>query len=370
MSVRLRVFTNIIVAILVLNAAGVLAGFFLFWFVANPFIIGDRLAENAMEVAAGYFLLGGVVVLVLTGVGALWVIGVNSKNVSGPLRRLKRAAKEIRDGNLGYELPVSGHDEFSELAASFEQMRIRLKDSTRLKEKAEAELRAMMACVTHDLKTPITSIIGYSEGIRDGVADTPEKIRDYAAVIIRKAWSLHALAEDLTLLSKLENAQLPLDKREEDFGALVEGLAQEFSCNEPEMGLTMRITDSLYVMIDREKIARVIINLLQNCVRYRKPEQPGPEVSITLVRQGGSAHLTVSDNGMGVSQSDLPHLFDHFYRADASRGMQSGSGLGLSIARQLVNLHKGKIWIVGNPERGLSVNIALPIAGGGGGGGG
>ena len=360
MSIRSRIVVNSLTAMLVLNAACMAAGFLLFRLVADPFF-GARLSDVSGEIAARYFPLGGIVVLVTTGVGALWMIGVAARRVTGPLARLKRAAAEIRDGNLGYELAVSGHDEFTELSAGFEQMRVRLKDSTRLQERAETERRAMMASVTHDLKTPITSIIGYAEGILDGVADSPEKIREYMVVICKKARSLQALSDDLSLLSRLENAQLPLDKQEEDFGGLVAEVATEFSHNEPEMKLEQNIAPGLRVRIDRERMARVLLNLFQNSVKYKRPEQPGAEIALTLVRQGGEALLTVSDNGMGIQQGDLPHVFDQFYRADASRGVHSGSGLGLSIARQLVQLHGGKIWIIGNKGGGISVNIALPL---------
>ena len=128
------------------------------------------------------------------------------------------------------------------------------------------------------------------------------------------------------------------------------------------MKLEAQITPGLMALIDREKIARVIINILQNSVKYKKPDQTGPEVTLTLAGQDGEALLTVSDRGIGISQNDLPHLFDQFYRADASRSRQSGSGLGLSIARQLVHLHGGKIWIQSNPSGGITVNIKIPLS--------
>lgn len=361
MSIRSRIVVNSLTAMLVLNAISIAVGFVLFQFVAAPYV-GTRLADATGEIAARYFLLGGLITLLTTGVGALWMIGVAARRVTGPLARLKHAMSEVRDGNLGYELAVSGHDEFTELAAGFEQMRVRLKDSTRMQERAEMERRAMMASITHDLKTPITSIIGYAEGILDGVATSPEKMREYMTVICKKARSLQSLSEDLSLLSRLENAQLPLDKHEEDFGALVTEVASEFKHNEVEMTLETDITPGLRVMIDRERMARVLLNLFQNSVKYKKPEQSGAAISLALIKRDGSALLTVSDSGMGIAQSDMPHVFNQFYRADASRGLQSGSGLGLSIARQLVQLHGGKIWIVNNPGGGISVNIALPLA--------
>ena len=360
MSIRLRIIVNNLTAILVLTALSITVGFFLFWLVAVPYI-GDRLGENVGHIAASYFPIGGIVTLVLTGIGALWIISVTARHVTGPLLRIKRAAIEIRDGNLGYELPVSGHDEFTELASGFEQMRVRLMDSMRLQEKAETERRAMMASVTHDLKTPITSIMGYAEGILDCVADTPEKVREYAGVICKKTRSLQLLADDLSLLSRLENAQLPLDKQDEDIGEFISEVASEFAHNEPDLRFESQLVPGLHVLIDREKMARVLINLLQNSVKYKQPEQTEAEISMTLSRQNGDALLTLVDNGAGIAQSDLPHIFEQFYRADASRGKQSGSGLGLSIARQLVALHGGKIWIISNPGGGISVNITLPL---------
>ena len=360
MSIRSRIIVSNLTAILVLSALSITVGFLLFWFIANPYL-GERLSENAGPIAARYFPLGGIATLVITVIGAIWAISVTTRRVTGPLRRLKHAVMEIRDGNLGHELAVSGHDEFTELAAGFEQMRVRLKDSMRLQEKAETERRAMMASITHDLKTPITSIMGYAEGILDGVADTPEKTREYINVIRKKAKTLQILSEDLSLLSRLENAQLPLDKQDEDIGALVSEVAAEFSHNEPGMLLESELATGLRVMIDREKMARVLVNLFQNSIKYKKPEQPGPEISVRLIKQGDEALLTLSDNGIGIDNNDLPHIFDQFYRADISRGKQSGSGLGLAIARQLVTLHGGKIWIINNPKGGISANIALQL---------
>jgi len=359
MSLRSKMIAQNITAILIFNAISIFFGFLIFWFTAAPYI-GERLRENAGNIAARYFIISGFLAFFLTGIGALWVISSTVRYVTGPLQRLKRAATEIRDGNLGYELIVSGHDEFTELAACFEQMRIRLKDSMRMQEKSETDRRDMTAYIAHDLKTPITSIIGYSEGILDNVASTPEKIREYAAVIKKKAKSLESLTEDLSLLSKLENAQLVLERREEDAGAFVSEVAAEFSQNEPDIELKINFEPDLTFFIDREKMARVLLNIFQNSVKYKKPEQTVSKLNLTLSSQNGDILLSAEDCGMGIKQNDLPYVFDRFFRADSSRGKQSGSGLGLSISRQIVNLHGGKIWITGNLSGGITINILLP----------
>ncbi|MCL2045987.1 MAG: HAMP domain-containing histidine kinase [Oscillospiraceae bacterium] len=360
MSVRIRIFLSSITAILVINAVSMAAGFLLFYFIANPYS-GQRLRENIGYITARYFTMGGLVMLLISGVGALWIIAVNIKRVTSPLERLKQAVSEIREGNLDFELVITGNDEFTELGTGFEQMRIRLKNTIGLQERAETERRLMMASITHDLQTPITSIIGYSEGILDGVASTPDRVYEYVNVIIKKAKSLKLLAEDLSLLSKLENASLPLEKMETDIGEFLIELISEFKYNEPNMVLETQIKSGFISSIDREKLARVFINILENSVKYTSPEQSDPKVEISLSRQNGDVLIKISDNGIGISHSDLPYVFDDFYRADASRTGQSGSGLGLSIARHLVTLHNGKIWIINNPDRGISVNITLPL---------
>ena len=360
MSVRLRLITSSLSAWLTLLTVGFLLSFALFCVVAEPFL-GERLRENLGPVAARYFPAAGILALILAGFGTLWMQGVSARHVVQPLKRLKRAAVEIRDGNLGYELMVSGRDEFTELSSCFEQMRIRLRDSTFAGQQAEAERNAMMAGICHDLKTPITSILGYAEGILDGVADTPEKLRDYASVIRKKAIALQKLADDLALLSKLENAQLPLDTTEADWGIFVKELAAEFAEENPELTLTGAANEGLLVRIDREKMARVLFNLMQNSVKYQKPDVP-PVLALAFSRLGENALLTLTDNGMGVSPEDMPHVFDRFYRADASRGKQPGSGLGLSIAQQIVQLHGGKIWMAAGGGGGTTVSVTLPLA--------
>ena len=358
MSVRLRLIASSLSALLLLLTLGAALSFVLFYFVANPFL-AERLHENLGMIAARYFPAAGFLVLILAGAGALWMLGVSAKHVVRPLQRLKRAAVEIRDGNLSHELAVSGQDEFAELSACFEQMRIRLKDSTRAARVAEADRNAMMASICHDLKTPITSIMGYAEGILDGVADSPEKLFQYATVIRKKAAALQNLADDLSLLSRLEDAQLPMDMVPADFGAFVRELASDFAAETPGMELSVHISTEFTVRFDRDKMARVLHNLLQNSVKYKKPDQ-ALTLRLSLAALDGNALLTVADNGMGITPADMPHVFERFYRADASRGQKPGSGLGLSITRQIVQLHGGSIWMAPGKDGGVTASISLP----------
>ncbi len=361
MSMRLKLITGLIVSLVVLLALCAAASFLLFWLLATPYV-GRNLAENIGAIAARYFLIALLVVVVLGAVGALWTLSSTQKNFLRPLRMLRRAALEIRDGNLDFELVVTGADEFTELALCFEQMRVRLKNSTRQQQAVEEERRMLMDSICHDLKTPITSILGYAEGILDGVADTPEKTRQYAGVIRKKSISLQTLSDDLSLLSRLENAQLPLDLAVCDLAVLVGELAEEFRGEVPDVSLAVTVPSGLVCRIDREKIGRVLLNLLQNSVKYHKVGGPPPRIEIAARGVEDRVLLTVSDNGSGVPAQELTRVFDRFYRVDASRGVVKGSGLGLSIARQIVLAHGGKIWLANRPEGGLMVSISLAMA--------
>lgn len=362
MSARLKLFGNSLMVILVLLALCAGGCFLVFWLVAAPYT-GGRLTENIGPVSARFFPAAGVLVLCLTGVGSVWTLGSAIRHYVRPLQRLKLAAAEIRDGNLDCELVVSGSDEFSEVSRSFEEMRVRLKDSNRQKRIAEEERGAMMASICHDLKTPITSIMGYADGILDKVAVTPEKVTEYAAVIRRKADSLQRLTEDLSLLSRLESAGLRLDTEPLDVGALAVEIAREFQDETPGMELSADVEPGLICEVDREKFGRVLGNLLQNSVKYKKPGRP-PSVALRAVGTGDGALLTLTDDGVGIAREDLDKVYDRFYRADASRSSVGGSGLGLSIARQIVTLHGGRTWMRAAEGGGVTACVLLPLKGG------
>lgn len=361
MSARLKLLGNNTMVVIVLLAFCAGGSFLIFWLSAAPYA-GERITENTGAILARFFSVAGVLVLCLTGIGSVWMGWAAIRGFIRPLQRLKLAAAEIRDGNLDYELIVTGSDEFSEVGRSFEEMRLRLKDSNRQKSIAEEERGAMMASICHDLKTPITSIMGYAEGILDGVADTPEKVREYALVISRKAYSLQKLTDDLSLLSRLENTQLPLELKALDIGRLAGDIAREFAEETPGMELRLDVEEGLICDIDREKFGRVLGNLLQNSVKYKKPEHTAPSVTLRVARAGNDALLTLTDNGRGIPQEDMARVYNRFYRADASRSVVTGSGLGLSIARQIITLHGGKTWMRSAEGGGATACVLLPLS--------
>ena len=360
MSAKFRMHSHNVLIIFFITLLAFILSFIVFWINVLPYG-GSRMVENLGEIAGRIIPFALTAVGVITAAGALLLWASSVRSFIAPLKRLKLAAAQIRDNNLDYELIVKGNDEFAELARSFEEMRIQLKNSRIEKEAAETERNLMMASICHDLKTPVTSLLGYAEGILDGVADTPERVQDYIRVIRKKALSMQQMTNDLSLLSKLETAQLELEKKRTDIGALTCEIAAEYADAVPGITIAYEVKNGLICELDRERFGRVMINLLENSVKYKKPEDEAPSLTITATEADGNALLTITDNGIGISDSDMPHIFKSFYRADTSRSMVKGSGLGLSIVREIINLHGGKTWMRAPKSGGLTVCILIPL---------
>mgnify|MGYP000568769181 CR=1 FL=1 len=284
-----------------------------------------------------------------------------SKTILSPLKKLQKAAGEISLGNLDYEVVEDGDQEIRELCKSFEQMRLKLKESVYTQMKYDDNRKMLVSSISHDLKTPITSIKGYVEGILDGVANTPEKIEKYLRTIHSKAVQVDSMIDDLLLYSKLDLKQIPFNFEKTDVVKYFEYCIME---NEPELekhNIKLNFQNNLvketYAMIDRERLRRVITNIIDNSKKYMNKNEG--EIRITLRETNTTVIIEISDNGAGIPKEDLPHIFNRFYRADASRNKIKGSGLGLAIAKHIVEEHGGLIWARSIENEGTSIMISL-----------
>lgn len=284
-----------------------------------------------------------------------------SKRILGPISYLKMAATEISRGDLEIEITEMGDKEIKELCADFEEMRIQLKNSVRLKIKYDDNRKMLVSSISHDLKTPITSIKGYVEGILDRVANTPEKVEMYLKTIYSKAELMDTMIDDLLLYSKLDLNQIPFNYEKTDivsfFEYCVQESAFELQKSNIEICLENQLEEAKYVMLDRERMRRVIINIIDNSRKYMDKEKG--QISINLRETSSSIIIEIRDNGSGINKDDLNRIFDRFYRADLARTETKGSGLGLAISRQIVEGHKGKIWAIGHDAEGTSIVISL-----------
>jgi len=290
-----------------------------------------------------------------------WVSLRFSRGIIAPVSRLKDAAVKISEGDLSFGIAEEGDGEVRELCRTLELMRIKLKESVYLQQKYDDNRKFLVSSISHDLKTPVTSIIGYIEGILDGVAKTPEKIGEYLETARSKAVQVNAMIDDLLLYSKLDLNQIPYHFEKTDlkqyFEDCVADHRHEFDKAHIKLSLISELKETVYVFIDRERLKRVIQNILDNAMKYM--EKADGQVDIILRETRSSAIIEIRDNGKGIPEDDLPHIFERFYRADPSRKSAEGSGLGLAIAKQIVEGHEGKIWVRSKVGEGTRMMISL-----------
>lgn len=310
-----------------------------------------------------YVLLWFFLCLIVLIVSSTAVTGLMTKSIENPINDLARAADDIRGGNLDFEVMGSSYDEIDKLCNNFDIMRKDLKRAALLEKSMKAERSMLLANISHDLKTPVTSIKGYIEGIRDGIADTPEKMNKYLDTIYTKANSIDEMVSNLSMFSKLELSRLNFSFSELDINKLLNDFLENHKLDFEKDNITLinKISsDAAIVNADREKISRVFANLIDNAVKYRSGDNPVIEVKTE--KNDGGIYITVTDNGIGIAENELQNVFEGFYRVDSSRTIK-GSGLGLGIVKQIVEKHGGKIWLKSEGlGKGTTAAVYLPLA--------
>ena len=285
-----------------------------------------------------------------------------AKSILIPLDLLRNGSNQIKEGNLDFELKYEGKDEFAQVCSDFNEMRLRLKDLVQTQLRYEEERKELVAGVSHDLRTPVTVIKGYVEGIRDGIADTPEKQRDYLDTIYEKACDLDSLIDSLSIFSKMDMGHYPFlfekVKSSFYFSEYFSKIKEEFQLKGLEVSFENDCKDDLYIQIDKKEMNRVLVNILENSVKYKVAEMG--HVKAHLEQIGSNVVLKMTDDGPGVEPENLSKLFTQFYRTDSSRtNPHEGSGLGLAIAKHIVNAHGGTI--IAQNNNGLEMVITLSV---------
>ncbi|MHC1681822.1 MAG: ATP-binding protein [Clostridiaceae bacterium] len=284
-----------------------------------------------------------------------------SKSITKPLKELGHAANEIKKGNLNYKIESRSNDEIGEFCDSFEEMRLRLKKSLELQEHYEENRKELISSISHDLKTPITSIKGYIEGIKDGIADTPSKMNRYINTIYTKANYMDTLIDDLFLFSKLDLKKVSFDFQIVDIGGFIKDYIEEISFDLDKNSIEVLLnipSKPIMVKADVQKIKRVIMNIIDNSIKYKSSEKL--KIEITVKDNIDYSLIEIKDNGKGISGDALPFIFDRFFRADTFRETSSGgSGLGLSIVKKIVEEHNGKIFAESELNKGTTVSFTL-----------
>lgn len=284
------------------------------------------------------------IILVCTALSVgLWIY----RSIAAPLLKLKKATRSIKEGNLDFVLDVEGNDEFAELFQDFEDMRIRLKESAEEKIILDKENKELISNISHDLKTPITAVKGYVEGIMDGVADTPEKMERYVKTIYNKTNEMDHLINELTFYSKIDTNRIPYTfsklNVEDYFGDCAEEVGLELETRGIELVYANYVEGDVQVIADGEQIRRVIHNIIGNAIKYM--DKPKGIIQIRVKDVGDFIQIEIEDNGKGIGAKDIAYIFDRFYRTDVSRNSsKGGSGIGLSIVKKIMEDHGGKVW--------------------------
>ena len=301
-------------------------------------------SKTQVKLIARDLLFTATVILVFTALSiGLWIY----RSIATPLVKLKKATQNIKEGNLDFVLDVEGNDEFSELCQDFEEMRKRLKESAEEKIILDKENKELISNISHDLKTPITAVKGYVEGIMDGVADTPEKTDRYVKTIYNKTNEMDHLINELTFYSKIDTNRIPYTfsklNVEDYFSDCAEEVGLELETRGIELVYANYVESGVQVIADGEQIRRVIHNLISNAIKYM--DKPKGIIQIRIKDVGDFIQVEIEDNGKGIAAKDIVYIFDRFYRTDVSRNSsKGGSGIGLSIVKKILEDHGGKVW--------------------------
>ena len=272
--------------------------------------------------------IGFSVLLILIFTAALMTVWIY-RAIIDPIRKLEKAAQEIRDGNLDFEIEVKGNDESN---------------------------------ISHDLKTPITAIKGYVEGIMDGVADTPEKMEKYVRTIYNKTNEMDLLINELTIYSKIDTNRIPYNFSKINVAEYFEDCVEEIGMDLDSKGIGLSYInyaeDDIVVIMDPEQIRRVIHNIISNSVKYL--DKQNGFINIRVRDVGDFVQFEFEDNGRGIAAKDLPYIFERFYRAEKSRNSATGgSGIGLSIVKKIIEDHGGKIWATSKESSGTTMYFVI-----------
>ncbi len=287
-----------------------------------------------------------VIVLILAVTAAVLVLWIY-RGVVIPLGRMKIATQNIKQGNLDFELEIETDDELGQLCRDFEEMRIRLKDTAAETMAYDKKSKELISNISHDLKTPITAIKGYVEGIMDGVADTPEKMERYIRTIYTKANEMDTLINELTLYSKIDTNRIPYNFSTIPVNAYFDDCAIDLRMDLEARGIAFDylnyVETDTKIIADAEQLKRVINNIISNSVKYM--DKSMKKINLRVKDVGDFIQIEIEDNGKGIGTKELPYIFERFYRTDASRNSSTGgSGIGLSIVKKIIEEHGGKIW--------------------------
>ncbi len=329
----------------------------------------DAIGLKERQVEAAVFL---PVILACCFIGVIVLLNVlyMKKRIINPVNEITASSRAIIRGD--YRMPIVNYEkrrhmdnDIDLLVYNFELMRDELEDKRRREEELKRSQKELISCISHDLKTPISTITAYSEGLRDGLAKSPEKVHKYAEVIVAKAQILTKMIRDLLEHFNAEMNQLSIHKKEQYFNDYMDQLSKELEqvvhYNHMDYSYENN-APNLLVSFDENRMTQAIMNLIDNSVKYMGNDHGKITIRIGFLQGQKQLRLQIQDNGQGIGATDIPFVFDKFYRGEKSRNMSiPGSGLGLSICKYIVEEHGGEICCESRPKEGTILEIYLPV---------
>ena len=318
-------------------------------------MIGAMISKRFM----GYLVLAMAVILILTS--ALITAWVN-QDIYKPIKELSIAMRKIAEGDFDYRLPDKQEGEIGHLHDNYEQMRLQLKENAEEKMQNEKKSKELVSNISHDLKTPITSIKGYVEGIMDGVADTPEKMDKCIKTIYNKANDMDRLINELTTYSGIDSNKIPYHFHvlniADYFQDCVEEVGLDLEQKDIQLNYTNLAPADTCIVADPEQLKKVINNIISNSVKYMGHDKG--IIDIRILDEGESVRIEIEDNGKGIAAKDIGNIFERFYRTDSSRNsLQGGSGIGLSIVKKIIEDHGGYVWATSKEGEGTCMHFVI-----------
>ncbi|MGP4039808.1 sensor histidine kinase [Gracilibacillus sp. D59] len=322
------------------------------------FVMGNAEPEGkSLQRFMNYRMVAVLLLLAITNGLLTYFV---SRTIIKPIKRLNLAAEKIKQGDLDHSIQSRKKDELGQLANTFEEMRKSLKQAKETQAKYEENRQELIASISHDLRTPVTSIKGHVQGVLDGVADSPEKLERYMQTIDNKTDQLEKMVDELFVYSKLDLDRMPFQFEVLDIYAYLNDMVDElmFQYDEINFEFTADRKRNFLVKADREQLHRAIMNVITNSVKFIDKKEA--MIRIRLIEQSEHVMIMIEDNGSGIDEFELPYIFDHFYRTDTSRNSATGgSGLGLAIVKKIIEAHGGTIWAESELGQGTTINFLL-----------
>ncbi len=363
---RRRLYPKLLLAFLVVVGAGAVVVWGTAWLVA-PVAFEEHVramarhlgqdARLAEDLFSGFRQALNLAVLLAVGASVAVAAGVATfvaRRIAEPLEAMRQAAQRIASGRYEERVPVASQDELGELADQFNRMAASL-------QRLEGMRRDLVADVAHELRTPLSGLAGYLEGLLDGVLDPSPKVLSQMQREVRR---LRRLVDDLDEVSRVEAGQVRLRLVPIPLSEVVEGVLARLADQFRDKRITVSTELPRHlprVRADPDRVAQILTNLLGNALQYTPP---GGRVSVRARHADGEVAVAVTDTGIGIPAEHLPYVFDRFYRVDRSRSRdRRGTGIGLTIAKGLVELQGGRIWAESpGPGQGSTFTFTLPVA--------